>query len=136
VVAVTVVAAVVANLAVFLAGRAAGGTFEFSGAGTQMRVDAATVAGFTAVPLLVGLVVVALLGPRLPWVHPVALVVAPLLAVVTIGVMTLPADLDTTSTVALALCHLVLVPASVLGVLALRRRAGTRGAAVPEPVAA
>lgn len=127
VVLVAVLSAVAANLVVFSVGRAAGGRYSFPRDGTVLQVDAATVAGFTAVPLLVGLALVALLGPRLAWVHRAALVVAPVLAVGTIGVMTLPAGFDTASTVALALCHLTLVPASVLAVLALRRRAGRRG---------
>ena len=67
-------------------------------------------AGFTAVPLLVGLTLVALLRRRWSWVLPAALVVAPVLAVVTIFLMTIPADLDTASTVTLACCHLALVP--------------------------
>ncbi len=121
VVAAAVVAAVVVNLVVFAVGRAAGGSFTFTRSGTPATVDAATVAGFSAVPLLLGLVLVALLARRWPLVARVALVVAPVLAVVTIGLMTLPVDLDTVSTVTLALCHLTLAPISVLAIRALRR---------------
>ena len=54
-----------------------------------------------------------------------ALFVAPAIALATIAVMTLPAGFDVTSTITLALCHLALVPTTVLGLLALR--AGRRG---------
>ncbi len=121
VVAVAVLAAVVVNLLVYALGRAAGGSFRLTSAGATAEVDAVTVAGFSAVPLLAGLVVVALLAPRFRWVTPAALVAGPVLAVVTILVMTLPADLDTISTVTLALCHLTLVPIMVVAIRSLRR---------------
>lgn len=122
VVAGAVVAAVVVNLAVYGAGRTAGGSFEFtSAAGRPSEVDALTVAGFTAVPLLLGLTAVALLRRFGAWVARAALVVAPVLALGTIALMTLPADFDTTSTVTLALCHVALLPILVPAVLALAR---------------
>lgn len=124
VVAAAVGTAVVVNLVVYGLGRAAGGSFTFTRAGVPTAVDAATVAGFSAVPLLLGLVVVALLGRRWPVVARMAVVVAPVLAVVTVGLMTLPVDLDTVSTVTLALCHLTLAPISVLAIRALRGQAG------------
>ena len=99
------------------------GDVRFTAPAGPAEVDAATVAGFTVVPLLAGLVLAALLGPRWPWVYAVALVVAPTLALVTILVLTLPADLDTVSTAALASCHVVLAPVAVL---ALRRLRGPR----------
>src|SRR5688572_33009844 len=106
-----VLAAVAVNLAVYGVGRAAGGSFEFtSAAGGPAEVEALTVAGFSAVPLLLGLAAVALLVRFGSWVTRSALVVAPVLAIGTIAVMTLPANFDTTSTMALALCHLALVP--------------------------
>lgn len=80
-----------------------------------------TVAGFTAVPLALGLIVVALLAPRWRWITPLASVVAPSLAIVTVGVMTLPVDLDPISTICLAGCHLALAPISVLAVRRLGR---------------
>jgi hypothetical protein len=112
-VAVAVAAAVVVNLIVYAVGRAAGGTFRFTSAGRPAEVDALTVAGFTALPLAVGLTLVAVLARRLRWVTPAALVIGPALAVITILVMTVPADLDRTSTVTLALCHLSLIPAMI-----------------------
>ena len=59
IVAATVGAAVVVNLVVYAAGRAAGADFTFTSAGTVTQVDALTVVGFTVVPLLLGLTVVA-----------------------------------------------------------------------------
>ena len=122
-VAAVVATAVAVNAVVHLLGQAAGGTFAFVREGVVMEVDAATVAGFTAVPLLAGLVLVAVLGPRWPRLYGVALVGAPLLALVTIATMTIPAGFDAVSTTALAACHATLVPLSVVGVLGLRRAA-------------
>nr|WP_255644853.1 DUF6069 family protein [Actinoplanes polyasparticus] len=110
------VAAVVVNLIVYAVGRAAGGSFVFTANGDTNEVDAVTVAGFSAVPLLIGLVVVALLTRLGSWVTRLASIVAPVLAAGTIVVMTLPADLDRTSTIALALCHLTLIPISILAI--------------------
>jgi hypothetical protein len=123
VVATAVAVAVLANLVLYALGRLLGGSYRFTTPAGPAEVDAATVAGLTVVPLLAGLVLAALLGRRWPWVHAVALVVAPALALVTILVMTLPADLDPVSTAALASCHVVLAPVAVL---ALRRLRGPR----------
>ncbi|MEU8818653.1 DUF6069 family protein [Actinoplanes sp. NPDC048796] len=111
-----VAVAVAVNLLVYAVGRAAGGTFRFTTSGEPAEVDALTVAGFSAVPLLIGLTAVALLGP---WAARTALVLAPLLALATIPLLTLPADFDTVSTVTLALCHLTLVPFAVAAIRAL-----------------
>lgn len=127
--------AVVVNLLVYAAGRAAGGTFRFTSPQGPAEVDAVTVAGFSAVPLLIGLTVVALLAPRARWVVPVAAVAGPLLALGTIVVMTLPADFDGISRTTLALCHVTLAPITVAAVIAIGRRAGAawprRTASVP-----
>lgn len=126
-VAVAVLVALVANLLVYAIGRLAGGRYQFTGASASAggapvnEVDALTVAGFTAVPLLVGLALAATLSRRWPWVLTVALVVAPVLALVTIAVGTVPADFDTVSTVALGACHVVVAIVSVLALLRLRR---------------
>lgn len=74
-------------------------------------------------PLLAGLILVALLSRLGAWVTRAAVVVAPVLAVGTILVMTVPAGFDATSAVALALCHLILAPISVLAVVAMSRDA-------------
>jgi hypothetical protein len=120
VVALGVTAAVVLNLAVYAIGRAAGATYRFTSRGEPAEVDALTVAGFTAVPLLIGLTAVALLAPRAGWVATAALIAGPLLAVATVPLMTVPADFDTASTAALAMCHLMLVPVIVVAVLRMR----------------
>ena len=119
VVAAAAGAAAAVNLLVYAAGRAAGGTFAFTSQGRPAEVDALTVAGFSVVPLALGLTAVALLGPR--WGR-AALVAGPTLAVLTIVGMTIPADFDTTSTVTLALCHLALVPILIVAIRSLTRR--------------
>ncbi len=120
VVLAAVVAAVIINLFVFAVGRLAGGDFAFTQAGSIVEVDAVTVAGFSAVPISLGLIVVALLARRLLWIVRVATVAAPVLAVATIGIMTIPVDLDTISTVTLATRHLTLVPISIVAIRRLR----------------
>ena len=70
-------------------------------------------AGFSVVPLILGLTAVALLGRRR---QRAALVAGPAPAVGTILGMTVPAGFDTTSTVTLALCHLTLVPIVVAAI--------------------
>ena len=113
------VAAVLVNLVLYGIGRAAGGSFRFTASGSPAEVNAATVAGFSAVPLLLGLVAVALLLPVGSWVTRAALIAGPLLAVGTVPLMTLPADFDPASKVTLALCHLALVPITVFAVRAM-----------------
>lgn len=127
VLAATVGAALIVNLLVYAVGRAAGGRFVFLSGGQDMRVDALTVGGFTVVPLLLGLTVAAVTARRWPWTIVVGSVVAPLLALVTIPVMTIPAGFDTASTIALSLCHVSLAPISVAGLMGLRRRARITG---------
>lgn len=126
--------AVAVNLVIYGIGRAAGGTFRFTSPSGPTEVDASTVAGFSAVPLLIGLTAVALLAPFATWVIRAAMVVGPMLAVGTILLMTLPADFDTTSRVALALCHVTLVPISIAAVRAIGHRAqGLRAKAATTP---
>ncbi|MET8350901.1 DUF6069 family protein [Micromonospora sp. NPDC005206] len=124
VVALGGVTAVVVNLVFYSVGRAAGGTFQFTSSSGPAEVDAVTVAGFSAIPLLIGLAVVALLAPLAAWVIRAALVVGPVLAVGTIALMTLPTDFDTASKATLALCHLTLVPITIAAVVAIGREAG------------
>ena len=121
VVLAAVVVAVAGNLTVYAVGRLAGGDFTFTRTGSTVEVDAVTVAGFSALPLGLGLIVVAMLARRLAWIAGVAIVVAPVLAVATIGIMTIPVNLDVISTVTLAACHLTLVPISILAIQRLRR---------------
>jgi hypothetical protein len=126
VIAAAVGTAVLINLILYGSGRAAGGTFRFTTPNGPAVVDGVTVAAFSSLPLLAGLVAVALLSRFGAWVVRTALIVGPLLAVATIVAMTLPTDLDATSKVTLALCHLVLVPIIIVAVRALGRRAEAR----------
>lgn len=130
VVATAVLVAVGLNVLVHAVGRAMGGSFRFTSAAGPAEVTATTVAGFTAVPLLAGLVVAALVARRWPRLVTLGLVVAPVLALGTIALMTVPADFDEASTVTLALCHVVLVPVSVLALLRLRATRPRRGSLV------
>ncbi|WP_101789077.1 DUF6069 family protein [Nonomuraea indica] len=133
IVAATMAAALVINLSVYAVGRALGGDFRFTAAGGPAEVDAATLAGFTSVPLLIGMTLVALLSRFWRGVVLVAMAVAPALALLTIPVMTIPADLNDAGTVTLALCHVALVPVTITGLLALRaHRAGGSPTAAPE----
>ncbi|MBB6346895.1 DUF6069 family protein [Nonomuraea muscovyensis] len=132
IVAATVAVALVLNLAVYAVGRALGGDFRFTAEGRPAEVDATTLGGFTAVPLLIGMTLVALLSRVWRWVILAAMVVAPALALVTVPIMTIPADLDDTSTVTLALCHVALVPVTLAGLLALRAYRSS-GALAPAP---
>jgi hypothetical protein len=127
VIAAAVGAAMLINLILYAVGRAAGGTFHFTAPTGPAVVDGVTVAAFSAIPLLIGLVAVALLARFGRWVIRAALVLGPLLAIATIATMTLPTDLDVTSKVTLALCHVVLVPVIILAVRALGRRQETAG---------
>jgi hypothetical protein len=121
-VAGAVVLAIVVNVGIHALGRAAGATYRFTAATGPAEVDPLTVLGFTLLPLGIALTLVAVLGRFWRWVFPVALVAGPVLELGSILGMTVPADFDLASKIALASCHLVLVPVSVLAVLALRRR--------------
>lgn len=120
-VVVAVLVALAVNLLIYAIGRLAGGSYRFTAGGAPVEVDALTVGGFSVVPLLIGLTLAALLSLRWPRVVLVALVVAPVLALVTVPLLTLPADFDGTSTVALALCHVTMAVVAVLALLRLRR---------------
>lgn len=122
VVLVAVVTAVAVNLVLYAIGRLAGGTFRFTAAGATAEVDGVTVAGFTAIPLTLALLLAAIVVPRWPMLLRVGLVVAPVLELGSILAMTLPADFDAISKITLALCHVTLVPVSVLALLAMRTR--------------
>jgi hypothetical protein len=121
-VAGAVALAIAVNVGIHALGGLAGATYRFAAATGPAEVDALTVFGFTLVPLGVALTLVAVLGRFWKWVFPVALVVGPVLELGSVLGMTLPADLDDVSTLFLALCHVALVPVTVVAVLALRRR--------------
>ncbi|MBG6224109.1 uncharacterized membrane protein YhaH (DUF805 family) [Arthrobacter sp. CAN_A2] len=126
VIATAVVVAVVVNLAIFFLGGLAGASYAFTSPAGPATVAAVVVVAFTIIPLALGLTVVAVTRRWWPGVVTVALIVAPILEIGTIFALTLPADFDGPSTIALALCHVALVPVTVL---ALRRLgAGQLGA--------
>lgn len=108
-------------LIVHAVGRVVGATYSFTAAGARVTVDSITVFGFAFVPVLIGMVIAALLPRRWRWVVPTALAVAVVVALGTIPLMVLPTDLDPVGKVALALCHVALLPAVVWGLVALRR---------------
>lgn len=119
VVASTVLVATVVNLAILAVGQSAGGDFEFTSGDDRLTVGAGGVAMLTIVPLLAGMTLAAVLSLRWPAVLRIGMFVGPAAALATIGIMTIPADLDTTSTVFLALMHVALVPVTILGLHAL-----------------
>jgi hypothetical protein len=122
IIVIAAAAAVATNLAIRTIGGLAGGSFEFTSPTGSAFVDHLTVAGFTIVPLSIGLAIAALLGRWWAWVFTVAMIVAPLLELGSILGMTVPADFDLTSTLTLAACHVALVPVSLLAIGALRAR--------------
>ena len=122
IIVIGVAAAVGVNLIIYALGVLAGGSFVFTSAYGPARVGAAVVAGFTAVPLTIGLVLTAIIGR---WWRPVftgAAVVASFLALSTIFVMTVPSDHDLVAKVTLGLCHVALVPVTLIVLAALSRR--------------
>ena len=79
-----------------------------------------TLAGFTAIPLAVGMTVAAILSRLWKWVVPVALVVTLVLGLGSIVAMPFQTDLDAASKAALSLCHVAMTLTGVAGLLALR----------------
>jgi hypothetical protein len=121
--------ALVVNLALWLVGRAVGGSFELTDAGTTMSVAPGGVVTLTLAPIVVGMGIAALISLRLPIVLRIAQVVGVIAPLGTIA-MTLAADFDTVSTVALSLMHVVIAVVVPIGLEAMRRGAtATRGAA-------
>ncbi|WP_069162148.1 DUF6069 family protein [Nocardia altamirensis] len=116
----SVIVAVVVNLIVWLLGEAAGGSFEVVDKGVTTYVGGGGVVFSSAVPLLVGMTLAALISYVWVGVLRVAQIVGSVLAVATIG-LTLAAAFDTATTVALSVMHIVLAPVLVVGLEALRR---------------
>lgn len=116
----TAVAAVAINLIVCAIGSVAGGTFDFTNNDEQMHVGTVLISAFTAVPLLAGLTLTAVLGRWWDWVYAVAAIIVLVAPVGTIFIMTIPVDLDTTSTITLAAAHIVVAIIGVWGVVQLR----------------
>ncbi|MBF6205953.1 hypothetical protein IU483_17930 [Streptomyces gardneri] len=119
----SVAVTVAVNLIVWMLGLAAGGSFETTDAGETSEVAASVVVVSSAVPLMIGMIAAALLSYLWVGVLRVAQVVGAALAVATIG-LTLAADFDLVSTLALSAMHVVLAPALVVGLEAMRNRLG------------
>ncbi|MFB7877757.1 MULTISPECIES: DUF6069 family protein [unclassified Nocardia] len=120
-----VVAAVVLNLIVWGIGAAAGGSFVVTDGDTVSDVAPGGVVIMSAVPLLIGLTAAVLVSYLWTGVLRVAEVVGSVLAVATIG-LTVAADFDTASTVALSVMHVVLVPVIVVALEGVRRGIAAR----------
>lgn len=116
-----IAAALLANLVVWLIGAAAGGAFEMTDAGQVQSVAPGGIIMMTVVPMLIGLGAAVLLSYKWVGVLRLAAVIGSVLAVATIG-MTVSADFDTASTIALSITHLTLVPALVVATEGLRRK--------------
>lgn len=116
----SVAVAVAVNLIVWLLGEVAGGSFELVANGVTTQVGVGTVILSSAVPLLIGMILAALISYLWTGVLRVAQIVGGVLAVATIG-LTVSADFDTATTIALSVMHLVLAPVLVVGLEAMRR---------------
>ncbi|MFI8977347.1 DUF6069 family protein [Nocardia asteroides] len=115
VVATTTAAALGANLALWLTGSAAGAEFSYLSNGTTATATPVFVAAETVLPLLVGLGLATVLAMRWRRILTVASVIGAVLALAT-GIGPLVTDFDsTTSSVCLALMHLVVAAAVVIG---------------------
>ncbi|MGW0182758.1 DUF6069 family protein [Nocardia sp. NPDC003345] len=113
-------AALLANIIVWLIGAAAGGTFEMTDSGRVQSVAPGGIIMLTVVPMLIGLGAAVLLSYKWVGVLRIAAGIGSVLAVATIA-MTVAADFDTPSTIALSITHLTLVPALVVATEGLRR---------------
>lgn len=122
VIIIAIVCALAVNLVIYATGRAAGGSFTYTQSGRTSTVDAVAVAFLSVGPLTVGLALVALLSQQWPVLINAAKVASPALALVTIALMTIPADFDTTSTLFLATMHLTLISVSLIALTAFARR--------------
>ncbi|RNL82467.1 DUF6069 family protein [Halostreptopolyspora alba] len=111
-----------ANLAVLLAGRAAGGSFAIDeGGGETHEVTALVVAQFSAIPIVVGFGTAVLLALVWSGVLRLAQVVGAVLALATIaGPVT--SDVDVVTQVALSVMHVIPGVAIVWALEVVRRR--------------
>ncbi|MCZ4586757.1 DUF6069 family protein [Rhodococcus opacus] len=119
-IAATTIGALVPNLVIWLLGLAAGGSFEMTDAGKTSSVAPGGVVILTVVPILIGMTLAALIS--LKWVAVIrpAEVIGALLPLATIA-LTIQADFDTASTIALSVMHVVIAVAVVAGLEAMRR---------------
>jgi hypothetical protein len=117
-IAVAILAAAVVNVAIYLAFSAAGATYENSVLGAPVGVP--NVLLMTIVPMLVGMLVVALASRRWPRLLTVGRWVGAALALATIA-MTAAGGFATLAFVALALMHVVVAVAVLVGLGAIKR---------------
>lgn len=122
VVIIAIVFAQAVNLVIYAIGRAAGGRIQVHAVGQDdhRRCRGDRVPVRRAARGRLGLV--ASLSRRWPVLNSAAKIASPALALVTIALMTIPADFDTTSTMFLAAMHLMPIPVSLLALTALARR--------------
>jgi hypothetical protein len=119
-IAFAIIGALVLNLIVWLIGKAAGGSFEFFQDGKVNSAAPGGVIMLTVIPALIGMTVAALLVPYWASVIRVAQVIGPLGALVTIA-LTINADFDGASTIALSAMHVVLAVAIFVGLESMQR---------------
>jgi len=113
---------VAANLVVLAAARAADASMVVVDGGTSAEITAASVATSSAVPVIVGLVVVALLALRWSATVRLAQVVGGAFALLSVA-GPLAADTDGGTAAALAIMHVVVGGAFVLALEVARRQA-------------
>ncbi len=119
------VVAVVANLIVWAIGAAAGGSFTTIADGKVTDAAPGGVIMMSSVPVLIGLTAAVLLSYVWTGALRTAAVVGSLLSIATIG-LTVAADFDTASTIALSVMHVVLVPVMVVALEGVRRHLAER----------
>ncbi|MFD3596603.1 DUF6069 family protein [Nocardia sp. NPDC058640] len=117
--------AVVVNLIIWAIGAAAGGSFEMTDKGVVSSVAPGGVILMSTVPVLIGLTVAVLISYLWTGVLRTAAVVGSLLSLGTIA-LTIAADFDTASTIALSLMHVALVPVMVIALEGVRRGITTK----------
>ena len=116
------VAAIAVNLVILAIGTAADASFVVVDNGDPADVTALVVVAATAIPLVAGFLVAALLARWRPrWVRPLALVAAAFAVVSIAGPFV--ADTDTGTAASLAVMHLVIGAAYLGGTEAARARA-------------
>ncbi|GGK58814.1 DUF6069 family protein [Nocardia camponoti] len=113
-------AALVLNLILWGIGEAAGGSFLTTDKGVQQSVAPGGVVLMSLAPLGIGLTVAVLISYLWTPILRVAAVVGSVLSLGTIA-LTVAADFDTASTIALSLMHVALVPVMVIALEAVRK---------------
>ncbi|MGU3432368.1 DUF6069 family protein [Actinomycetes bacterium M1A6_2h] len=119
VVATIVLGALIVNVILWLIGLAAGGTFAFTDNGEEFSAAPGGVVMLTVAPLLVGTGVAAAISVKWAGVIRIAEVIGAVAALGTVA-LTLQADFDAVSTVALSLMHVVIAVVLVVGLERMR----------------